>query len=106
MKRVAVVVLVMAFVISMTLAGIAGAAKSAEALFNEQCAVCHPDGGNIINPKKSLRAKDLKANGITSAADIVKVMRKPGPGMNAFDAKAISDKDAKALADYIMKKFK
>jgi cytochrome c6 len=33
-------------------------------------------------------------------------MRNPGPGMNRFDAKTISDKDAKEIAEYILKTFK
>jgi cytochrome c6 len=33
-------------------------------------------------------------------------MRKPGPGMNTFDVKTIPDKDAKEIAEYIMKTFK
>lgn len=79
--------------------------KSGEALFKEHCALCHPDGGNIVNPKKTLHKKDLDANKIKSKDDIVRVMRKPGPGMTTFDAKLISDKDAKELAEYILKKF-
>ncbi len=106
MKRMFVTGMALCFVFSMALSGIAGAAKSSEAIYKEHCAVCHPDGGNIINPKKTLSSKDLKANGIHTADDLVKVLRKPGPGMNAFDAKTIPDKDAKALAEYIMKKYK
>ena len=74
--------------------------------FKEHCAVCHPEGGNIINPKKTLSKKDRDANGIKSAKDIVKNMRKPGPGMTAFDAKTIPDKEAKAIAEYVLKTFK
>ena len=74
--------------------------------FKEHCAVCHPDGKNIVNPKKTLARKDREANGIKSAKDIINNMRKPGPGMTAFDAKAISDKEAKAIADYVLKTFK
>jgi len=77
-----------------------------EAKFKEHCALCHPDGGNIVNPKKSLRKKDLMANNIKSEADIVKAMRKPGPGMTAFDAKTLSDKDAGEIAKYILTTFK
>jgi cytochrome c6 len=80
--------------------------KSGEALFKEHCALCHPDGGNIVNPKKTLHKKDLDANNIKSNNDIVRIMRKPGPGMNAFDAKIISDKDAKEIAEYILKTFR
>ncbi len=74
--------------------------------FEEHCTVCHPDGGNVVNPKKTLKQADLKANGVKGAKDIIKLIRKPGPGMTAFDKKTISDKEAKAIADYIIKTFK
>jgi cytochrome c6 len=74
--------------------------------FKEHCAVCHPDGKNIVNPKKTLSKMDREANGVKSAKDIIRNMRKPGPGMTAFDAKTISDKEAKAIADYVLKTFK
>jgi cytochrome c6 len=79
---------------------------SGEAEFKEHCAVCHPDGGNVINPAKTLHKKDRDANGIKKAADIVAKMRNPGPGMTQFDKKTISDKEAKAIATYILKTFK
>jgi len=84
-------------------------------LFKNNCSPCHPDGGNIINPQKTLHKKDLDANKITTAEDIVKKMRNPGPspthpqdwaGMKMFDEKAISDQDANRIADYILKTFK
>lgn len=74
--------------------------------FQEHCAVCHPNGGNTINPKKTLSGKDLKANGVKTANDIIKLTRNPGPGMTKFDKKAVSDKEAKAIADYILKTYK
>jgi cytochrome c6 len=77
-----------------------------ETKFKEHCAVCHPDGGNIVNPKKALHKKDRDANGVKSEADIVKTIRKPGPGMTPFDAKTLSDKDAGEIAKYIVKTFK
>ncbi|HEY6873355.1 MAG TPA: c-type cytochrome [Geobacteraceae bacterium] len=88
-------------------AGSAAEAKAkGEALFKEKCAACHPDGGNVMNAKKTLKKKDLAANKIRSGADIVKYMRNPGPGMTKFDAKSIPDKDAKEIAAYILKAFK
>lgn len=81
-------------------------AASGEALFKQHCAVCHPDGGNIINQTRTLHKKDLNQNGIKNWQGVVKNMRKPGPGMTAFDAKSISDKDAKAIAEYVLKTFK
>ena len=74
--------------------------------FKEHCAICHPEGGNVINPKKTLRKADREANNIKSEADIVKLIRKPGPGMTIFDEKTISDKEAKEVAKYIFKTFK
>jgi cytochrome c6 len=74
--------------------------------FEEHCAVCHPNGGNIMNPAKTLGKKELAASGVKSAKDIIAKMRKPGPGMTAFDKKAVSDKEAKAIAEYILKTFK
>jgi cytochrome c6 len=80
--------------------------KQGKPLFKEHCSLCHPDGGNIVNPKKTLHKKDLEANNIKSKKDIVNIMRKPGPGMTAFDAKTISEKDADEIAEYIMGTFK
>ena len=81
------------------------AEKTGEQLFKEHCALCHPEGGNIISPKKTLLKKDLEANSIKTEEDVVRVMRKPGPGMTAFDMKSIADKDARKITDYIFKKF-
>jgi len=75
-------------------------------LFQQHCAACHPNGGNIIKPAFTLHKKDLDAHGVKSANDIVGKMRNPGPGMTRFDAKTISDKDAKEIAEYILKTFK
>lgn len=77
-----------------------------EALFNKHCKVCHPKGGNIINPKKTLSKKDREAGGFKTAADIIKNMRNPGPGMNKFDEKTLPEKDAKEIAEYVLKTFK
>ncbi|HKZ17870.1 MAG TPA: c-type cytochrome [Geobacteraceae bacterium] len=84
----------------------AAKASKGEELFKTHCAICHPNGGNIINPKKPLDKKALAANNIKSAKDIVNNMRNPGPGMNKFDEKTIPDKEAKMIADYILKTFK
>lgn len=82
----------------MSVAAIA-AETGGEAIFKAKCAACHPNGGNIINPKETLK-------GIKDAKKITTKIRKGGSGMTAFDAKAISDADAKLVADYIIKTFK
>lgn len=75
------------------------AAETGEAIFKAKCASCHPDGGNIIKPGESIK-------GIKDTKKITKKIRKGGGGMPAFDAKAVSDADAKSVADYIVKTFK
>ena len=74
--------------------------------FEKHCASCHPAGGNIVNPAKTIKKADLTKAGIKSWKDIVAKMRKPGPGMTVFSKKEISDKEAKAIAEYILKTFK
>lgn len=80
--------------------------KKGEELFMQHCMACHADGGNIINPAKSIGKDALKANGINDWKGIVNVMRNPGPGMTKFDVKAVHDKEAKLIAEYILKTFK
>jgi len=75
-------------------------------LFQKYCAFCHPDGGNIITPEKTLDQKTLMANGIKSAEDIIAKMRKPGPGMTKFDDKAIPESEAREIAEYILTTFR
>jgi cytochrome c6 len=83
-----------------------GNGKSGEALFKQHCEVCHPNGGNIMNPKKTLSKKDREANGVISQDAIVHYMRKPGPGMTTFNEKAIPEKSANEIAEFILKAFK
>jgi cytochrome c6 len=83
-----------------------GGKLDAKAEFEKHCAVCHPGGGNIVNKAKPLTKGALTTNGIKSWKDIVATMRNPGPGMTKFDKKEISDKEAKAIAEYILKTFK
>jgi cytochrome c6 len=84
-----------------------GTAKGSrgEALFKQHCSRCHPDGGNNVHPQKTLHKKDREANGVKSASDIIGKMRNPGPGMALFDEKTIPNKDAKKIAEYILKTF-
>jgi cytochrome c6 len=109
MKKTLVIILAATF-LSLLITG--GWAKEnvkksrGETLFQENCSPCHPDGGNIVNPAFTLHRKDREAHGVKKAKDIVGKMRNPGPGMTKFDNNTISDKDAKAIAEYIMKTFK
>jgi len=77
-----------------------------KAEFEKLCSGCHPDGGNTINPSKTLMKMSREANGVKSVKDIVRKMRKPGPGMKQYDKKELPDAKAKAIAEYIIKTFK
>jgi len=79
---------------------------SGEALFKQYCAACHPDGGNVSDPGRSLHRSVLKSNHISTADDIIRVMRNPISRMIRFDASTLSDRDARAIAEYILTTFK
>ena len=102
------------FIISFPVKGLSSAGTG-ESLFMTNCSPCHPDGGNILNPKKTLHKADREANKILTAEDIIKKMRNPGPapthpqdwaGMKMFDKYKISDEDALRIANYILETFK
>ncbi len=71
--------------------------------FERNCYVCHPKGGNVITPAKTLHNKDLEKNNILKVADIINKMRNPGPGMTKFDEAIIPDATAQAIAEYILR---
>jgi cytochrome c6 len=76
-----------------------------EAGFRQHCAACHADGGNIIRPEKTLSRADREKNGVRNVADVVRLMRNPGPGMSLFDPETIPDMEAIGIAEYILKTF-
>jgi len=82
-----------------------GQASGAQ-LFALHCASCHPEGGNTINPAKTLRRDALRANNITTPGDIVERMRKPGPGMPRFSPAVIPDRDAQRIAEHVLSSFR
>ncbi len=107
MRKIASVTVIFVVAGSIMLTGgkATGANKTGEALFKQNCAICHVGGGNIVNPQKTLHKKDREAHNIKKAEDIVKIMRNPGPGMTKFDEKTIPDKQAHEIAEYILKTF-
>ena len=82
-----------------------GALEKGKTSFLHNCIACHADGGNEVNPEKTFSKSDLQRNNIHTPADIVRIMRNPGPGMLKFDAATISDEDAHAIALYILATF-
>ena len=86
-------------------AALQGPAKSGEELFRQYCSTCHPDGGNVSDPQKNLRRATLQAAHITRPEDIIRIMRHPESRMITFDQSTISDRDARAIAEYVLKAF-
>ncbi|MBF0506967.1 MAG: c-type cytochrome [Nitrospirae bacterium] len=106
-KMFALLIFIAIPVLVFAMAGVSnGEGSKGEALFKQHCAMCHPNGSNIVNPAMTLQKKTREANGVKTAADIVGKMRNPGPGMTKFDAKTLPDKDANEIAQYILKTFK
>lgn len=80
--------------------------NTGEALFKQYCAPCHPDGGNVTDKQRTLRGSALKKHNITSPEAIVNIMRHPISRMIRFDETTIPDKDALAIAEYVLNRFR
>ena len=81
-------------------------APDGEALFRQYCASCHPDGGNVSDPERTLYGSVLKKKQITTPDHVVRVMRRPLSRMIRFDAATLPDREARAIAEYVLKTFK
>ena len=65
--------------------------RTGEELFREHCAICHPEGGNTVNPLKTLWKVHREANNIKNKEDIIHTMRHPGKGMTEWSAALLPD---------------
>jgi hypothetical protein len=75
-------------------------------IFNDNCKVCHQNGGNIINPGMPLRGS-LKLASLDTFLSFIRDPRMPDGSkgsMPAFSEMQISDAQAKALYEYITSK--
>jgi cytochrome c6 len=86
-------------------AGSRVSAPDGEALFRQYCASCHPDGGNVSDPERTLHGSALKKKHITTPDHVVRVMRRPLSRMIRFDVATLPDRDAQAIAEYVLKTF-
>ena len=80
--------------------------QTGAALFKQFCSNCHPDGGNVSDADRTLHGSALRAHHITTPDDIIRIMRNPISRMITFDTTAIPDRDARIIADYVLKTFK
>jgi mono/diheme cytochrome c family protein len=78
--------------------GRARGAASASAIFASNCASCHPNGGNIVNPNFPIRG----ASQLGSYSSFRSVVRQ-GPGaMPSFPSSSISDAELQELYRYVV----
>jgi len=114
--KTARLLLVLLLLLGCAVALFAGDAElTGEALFKQKCSPCHPDGGNIFNKDKTLFKKDREMNNIKTVDDIVNKRKNPGAldlrhpsqwcGLKVFDETKLSDRDARKIAEYILKTF-
>lgn len=96
MKKLAVT---LAVSISMMSCVVFAGETGGEVTFKRNCSSCHPYGGNLMKPSKSLK-------NIKNPTKIIGKVRNGGGGMPSFDVKTISDAEARQLADYIINTFK
>lgn len=83
-----------------------GQTQTGEELFKRFCFNCHPDGGNVTDPERTLHGSALRKNHITKPEDIIRIMRKPASRMIRFDPETIPDKEAHIIAEYVLATFR
>ncbi len=69
--------------------------------FNKYCSSCHSNGGNLMNPKKTLSKKDLANNGVDNIGSISTLVTNGKPPMPAF-GKSLSNEEIANVAKYVM----
>lgn len=69
-------------------------------LFDNHCAGCHVNGGNIIRRGKTLRQAALERNGIDGPARIAAIAA-AGQGQMSGYAAVLGEGGAEAVADYV-----
>ena len=69
-------------------------------LFQNHCAGCHVNGGNILRRSKTLKLAALERNGITTPVEIAAIAVQ-GRGQMSSYAAVLGDGGAEAVANYV-----
>lgn len=75
-------------------------ALTANQLFDLHCAGCHPHGGNIIRRGKTLKAKALQRNELSSVEAIAELIAQGKGNMTAYGDRLTAD-EIQQLANYV-----
>lgn len=76
-------------------------ADGAATLFSGNCAACHANGGNVLNPAKTLSLADLEKNGKDSVEAIAYQVTNGKAPMPAFGGRLTDDQIAE-VAEYVL----
>jgi len=71
-------------------------------LFDNDCAGCHVNGGNVIRRTKTLRRQDLLREGVKNAADVAQIAAE-GKGQMSGYGKVLGDGGADAVGAWVWK---
>jgi cytochrome c6 len=71
-------------------------------LFNNHCAGCHINGGNVVRRNKTLRRQDLLREGINGPADVARIAA-AGKGQMSGYAKVLGDGGPDAVGAWVWK---
>ncbi|MEE9412879.1 MAG: c-type cytochrome [Methylococcales bacterium] len=74
---------------------------SANEVFDKYCSSCHKNGGNIMNPEKTLSQDHLTKNGKDNIGSISTLVAAGKAPMPAF-GKQLSDEEIAAVAKYVI----
>ncbi|MEE9346110.1 MAG: c-type cytochrome [Methylococcales bacterium] len=72
-----------------------------EVLFQKYCSACHSNGGNIMDPEKTLSQEHLTKNGIDNIGSISALVSTGKTPMPAF-GKHLSDEEIAEVAKYVL----
>lgn len=71
-------------------------------LFENHCAGCHVNGGNVIRRSKTLKRQDLLREGVKSAADVARIAAQ-GKGQMSGYGKVLGEGGPEAVGAWVWK---
>lgn len=74
---------------------------NATKLFENNCAGCHPKGGNIIRRGKTLKLKDLKKFKMDSLSSVTNIVTNGKGNMSAYKER-LSELEIEAVSSYVL----
>jgi cytochrome c6 len=100
MKRAISILLLL--LVNSALPAFAATNAHGEELFSSNCAMCHPGGGNVMNPSKALKGEAF-AKQFSKDSLIASVVRKgiPNTVMSPFPKERLSDAQLAEIIAYI-----